>query len=75
VKELADLVKPANVEIGPVVDMQVKGWTGDSLDITMSYNRVVGENFSDHTALLRWDSTTDKLQVIRDTVDRTGRIE
>jgi hypothetical protein len=75
VKELADLVKPANVEIGPVVDMNVKGWTGNSLDITMSYSTTVGENFIDRTAHLRWDSTTDKLQVVSDTVDGTRKIE
>ena len=55
--------------------MDVVRWKGETLEFNVDYTSIVDGYFIDHTALLQWDSATDELRVLEDTVDRTRKIE
>ena len=42
----------------------IKGWKGDELRFEVSYSTKKGDDFSDHTAVLGWDASKNKLRVI-----------
>jgi hypothetical protein len=76
-KEVMDLLKPTQGEIvpGAGIHMEVARWKGGSLEFKVDYTSRIEEVFVDHSALVRWDSTTDKLMALEDTVDGTRKIE
>lgn len=43
-----------------------KGWSGDTFEYELNYTVVHGEDFTDRSAKLRWDSSTDRLSVLAD---------
>jgi HEAT repeats len=44
--------------------VDVKGWKGDELRFEVSYSTKKGDAYSDHTAVLGWDASKNKLRVI-----------
>ena len=44
--------------------VDIKGWKGDELRFEVSYVTRKGDDYSDHTALLGWDASKNKLRVI-----------
>lgn len=49
---------------------EITGWKGDALEFTLSYSVIKGDDFIDHDAKLQWNSATDQLRVISDTILR-----
>jgi len=49
---------------------EIVGWKGEALEFTLSYSVIKGDDFIDHDAKLQWNSATDQLRVISDTVLR-----
>jgi hypothetical protein len=47
---------------------QSEGWNGDSLDFSLSYTEMDGENFIEHEAKLRWNPGTDRVSALSDKV-------
>jgi len=44
--------------------VDIKGWKGDELRFEVSYSTKKGDEYSDHTAVLGWDASKNKLRVI-----------
>lgn len=76
-QEVIDLLKPAKGQIvaGAGIHLEVERWKSANLEFKVEYTSMVDEVFIDHTAQVRWDSATDKLQLLRDTMDGTRKIE
>ena len=49
---------------------KIVDWRGDALEFTLSYSLAKGDDIIDHEARLLWNSATDQLHVISDTVLR-----
>ena len=45
-------------------DVEIKGWKGDELRFEVSYSTKKGDLYSDHSAVLGWDASKNKLRVI-----------
>ena len=44
--------------------VEIKGWKGDELRFDVAYSKKKGDSYSDHTAVLGWDASKNKLRVI-----------
>jgi hypothetical protein len=49
-------------------DIDFTAWSGDDILLTVGYSTEQGENFVDHTARVRWESTTDKFILVSDKI-------
>jgi hypothetical protein len=76
-KEVIKLLNSAQGKIipGAGINMDVVRWKGETLEFNVDYTSIVDGYFIDHTALLQWDSATDKLRGLGDRVDGTRKIE
>lgn len=76
-KEVMDLLKPAQGEIlpGAGIYMEIQRWKGSTLEFKVDYSSRIHDTFIDHTAVVRWDSATNKLQTLNDTVEGTRKME
>jgi hypothetical protein len=76
VAELVPLLKPAKGEVLPGAAFEINpvGWNGLVLEFTANYATADEEQFTDHTATLNWDSTTDQVRLIGDKVEGIRKI-
>lgn len=76
VAELTALLKPAKGEVlpGAAFAMDLVGWNGPVLKFHANYTTTDDEQFTDHTATLSWDSTTDQVRLIGEKVDGVRKI-
>ena len=76
VAELVALLKPAKGKVlpGAAFAMDLHQWNGEVLEFKASYTSADGEEFTDHTATLCWDSVTDKTRLIRDKEDGVRQV-
>jgi hypothetical protein len=67
-QEVVEFLKPAQGEVipGTGISMDVERWKNDTLEFKVEYTSQVDGSFADHMALVRWDSATDQLQVLKD---------
>ena len=72
VAELCKAVGHPETEIAGAAGFftEITGWKGDALEFTLSYSVIKGDDFIDHDAKLQWNSATDQLRVISDTILR-----
>lgn len=76
VAELVPLLKPAKGEVLPdaAFAMDLVGWKEAAFEFKANYTSSDEVMFTDHTAILSWDSTTDQVRLIGDKVEGIRKI-